>query len=213
MHKLQNPRIFYSLAVILFWYPVYESLHQGQITLVLTALLAAAIHRDAFWRGLLIGLVVAIKPTFILLLPFAAFLFGWRCVMGMMFGILPAVIAWDWFIEYVKLFPKISQRDYLMPSPAGLIGVMPSAVLSCILSGIIVWRVKEKEWAYLLVIGVISVCTALWIHSHTPAVLPVLYGINRFWKVEDNLPSPAGTTTTRHTASKSAETSTTASKV
>lgn len=196
------------MAVILFWYPVYESLHQGQITLALTALLAAAIHRDAFWRGVLVGLVVAVKPTFALLLPFVAFLFGWRSIVGMIIGLLPAVLAWNWFWEYITLFPKISQRAYLMPSPAGLIGVMPSALLSCIISAFIVWKVEDKEMAYLSVIGVISVFTALWIHSHTPAILPVLYGINRYWSVEDPLPAPAGTASAGHAAAEPTEAAT-----
>lgn len=207
MQTILTPRIFYSLAIILFWFPVYESLHQGQITLVLTALLAAAIHRTPFWRGLLVGLVIAIKPTFGLLLPFIGYLYGWHCMIGMLIGLLPAVITLNWFVEYLFLFPTIAQRDYLLPSPAGVIGVVPSAVISCIITAWIVWRVKDKEWAYLLVIGVVSIGTALWVHSYTPVILPVLYGINRFWKdnQQENLPPAAGAAATGTAAAEASK--------
>ncbi len=183
---LRDPRIFCSLAIILFWFPVYESLHQGQITLVLTAMLAASIHREPFWRGLLAGLVTAIKPTFGLLIPFMAYLFGGRCLLGVITGLIPALLAWSWFVEYVMMFPTIARHDFLLPSPAGLIGVIPSALISCFVCAVIVWKVKETEWAYLLVIGVVSIGTALWVHSYTPVILPVLYGLNRFWKESEN---------------------------
>jgi len=177
LHLPRGP--FWTIVIALFWYPVYESLHQGQITLVLTALLAAALERTPFTRGILLGFVTAIKPVFVLLLPFGGLLFGWRCVVGMLIGLLPAMMAWPWFVEYVILFPKIMNNNFASPSPAGILGAVPSAIVSCIINLFIVWKVECKEWAYLLNVGVVSIFTALWIHSYTPVILPIIFYLNK----------------------------------
>lgn len=172
--------LYWTLIIAVFWFPVYESLHQGQITLPLTALLAVGMGRSAFIRGLVVALVTAIKPTFCLIIPFLPLIFGQRAIYGAMLGIIPVLIPPEWFMDYLTNLPRIMSRPYEQPSLAGAIGMGPSIIIACIINLVIVWKVKDKEAAYTLVIAVSSSVTALWIHSHTPAILAAIYLLNRY---------------------------------
>jgi len=172
--------LYWTLIIAVFWFPVYESLHQGQITLPLTALLAVGMGRSAFIRGLVVALATAIKPTFCVIMPFLPLIFGHRAVYGAMLGIIPAFLPPEWFMDYLTNLPRIMGHEYSQPSLAGVIGMGPSIIIACVINLLIVWKIKDQEAAYTLVIAVSSSATALWIHSHTPAILAVIYLLNRY---------------------------------
>jgi hypothetical protein len=49
--------------------------------------------------------------------------------------------------------------------------------LTCLASLLVAWRCRNREIAYILLIGIATIGTALWWHSYTPLIIPICYGI------------------------------------
>ena len=150
------------------------------MTPLLCGILAAGMARRPFYRGLAVGITSAIKPTFGLLIPFVGIAFGPWALLGGVIGFLPAVIHVPWFFEYLRFMPEVSERFFACPSLVRYLGATGSLALTSILCLVtsVIWR--HRESTYVVLIGIVTVGTALWPHSYCPLVIPICYVIG-YW--------------------------------
>ncbi len=179
-------RTVIAVALAVFWLPFYEALVHGQITPVITCILALGIGRRPFLRGFLVGLAAALKSPFAIMIPFISISFGWRALLGCIAGASLALIHPPLFLEYLDLLANLAERPYGdigLVRWLGLEVCLPLTMAVCLIASI---RWRETEASYMAVIAAVVIGTALWFHSYTPLVLPVIYFVNkavdRYWK-------------------------------
>ena len=168
-----------SAVAAAVWLPAHDAFHYGQVTPLLCGILAAGLGRTPFWRGLLVGLATAIKPTFGILIPFVGIAFGPMALVGGILGALPAVIHVPWFMEYLRFLPEVSQRFFACPSPVRYLGPVGSVAVTSLLCLAVALMRRNRESTYVTLIGIVTVGTALWPHSYCPAIIPLCYAIGR----------------------------------
>ncbi len=164
------------LAAI-FWIPAYFAIHVGQITPLLTLLFAVGIGRSPFVRGLIVGFVSAIKPTFGLMLPFLPISFGWKSAFGIVVGVLPALISPYRFMEYLGKYDYIANRHYDVPGMIQILGYSGSIAVTSIACLGIAIRWRGQEASYIGILAAVVLGTALWSHSYTPLIVPLVWWI------------------------------------
>jgi hypothetical protein len=162
------------------WYPAHISVHNGQVTPLLTGLLALGMARPPFWRGLCVGLCCAIKPTFLPMAPFAAIAFGPYAALGILAGGCGALLPPSWFVEYLHFVPEISSRTYGPYTLMYYLGTPVCMFLIAAPSLVVALTRRHCESTYVVLIGITTIGTALWVHSYTPLVLPLCYGIGYY---------------------------------
>ncbi|MGC9329878.1 MAG: glycosyltransferase 87 family protein [Candidatus Hinthialibacter sp.] len=164
-----------SVIFAVFWLPFYDAAVHGQVTPILTGILALGMGRTPFQRGLLTGLAAALKPTFVLLIPFVSLSFGWRalggCLLTASLGLLPLHL----FADYLELLPELTRRAYGDIGLVRLLGARVSIICAMAASLWIALRWRGKEESYMGIIAMVVLSTALWFHAYTPLVLPAVY--------------------------------------
>ncbi len=171
--------IIVTVVLAVFWMPFYDAIVHGQVICIITGILALAIGRKPFVRGLFVGLAAALKPPFALLIPFVSVSFGWYAFWGC---VITASLAWippDLFIDYLSLLPDLAERPY---EDIGLVRLLGKDISILLALGICVWitiRWRGTEKSYMGFIAAVVIGTALWFHSYTPLVIPVTYWITR----------------------------------
>ena len=167
-----------TLAAVI-WIPAHDAFHNGQVSPLLCGILALGAARKPFYRGLAVGFVAAIKPTFGLLIPFVGVAFGPMAFLGGVLGFLPAIVHVPWFIEYLRFMPEVSERFFACPSPVKYLGTTGSLALTGILCMFVSVRYREQESAYMALIALVTIGTALWPHSYTTLIVPLCFWIGR----------------------------------
>jgi len=157
------------------WLPLYDAIVHGQITPILTGLLALGIGRKPYIRGLVVGLTAAIKPPFALLIPCISLSFGWMAFWGCLTTALLALLPPRLFIDYLHLLPNLTQRAYGDIGLIRLLGAEISIPLAVLFSLGIALRWRGTEASYMACIAVTVLGTALWFHAYTPLILPAVY--------------------------------------
>jgi len=176
-----------TILLTAFWIPAYDAFHYGQVTPVITGILAIGLGKKPFYKGLAVGLAAAIKPTFILLAPFIAIAYGWTALLGSALGVLPAVVYVPWFIEYLHTIPRFSGRYFAHNSIIHFLGYPGSIFLTCVLCLFVSLRAKNEETAYPALIGIATVGTALWWHSYCPLIITILFFANRLIRRQEEI--------------------------
>lgn len=168
------------------WLPLYDAIVHGQITPILTGLLALGIGRRPYIRGLVVGLTAAIKPPFALLIPCISLSFGWKALFGCLTTAPLALLPPRLFVDYLHLLPNLTQRAYGDIGLIRLLGAEISIPLAVLFSLGIALRWRGTEASYMACIAVTVLGTALWFHAYTPLILPAVYFITqaiRRWKL------------------------------
>jgi len=181
-------RTIIAIVLAVFWLPFYEAIVHGQITPIITGILALAIGRGPFIRGFLVGLTAALKSPFAIMIPFVSISFGWRALLGCIVGASFALIHPSLFLEYLNLLANLAERPYGDIGLARWLGLdvcLPLTVVICLIVSI---RWRGTENSFMAIIACVVIGTALWFHSYTPLILPVIYFANktadRFWPVD-----------------------------
>jgi hypothetical protein len=164
---------------MVFWIPFYSAIHYGQVTPILTGLLALGIGQTPFKRGFICGLTAALKPTYVLLLPFISLSFGRHAFLGSLAGVSLSAIHPPLLLDYLRMFPSLAERGFDAPGLMTLAGPYGSAVLTSAGCLWLAWRWRGKEDSYLLIIGMVTFGMATWWHAFTPLVLPAAYYLSR----------------------------------
>lgn len=166
-----------AAAVVLgvFWFPFYDAIVHGQITPILTGILALGMGRKPFARGLCVGLAAALKPPYALMIPFISISFGWRALIGCLITASLALIPPSLFLDYLRLLPELTGRDYGDIGLVRLFGARTCILAALPVCSFIAWRWRGSEESYLGILAVVVLCTALWFHAYTPLVLPAVY--------------------------------------
>lgn len=165
-----------ATGALILWLPFWNSLHFGQITPILTALLAFGIGSRAFSRGVLVGLVATLKPTYVFLIPSIMIGFGWNAVLGIVLGLSINLVDIRETMTYLVIIPDMHEnKGFAGTILVNALGKEFAAFLGLLLSSVISWWKRGMEEGYVLSIGIVTVCTALWYHSYTPIIIPVLF--------------------------------------
>ena len=158
-----------------FWAPAHYAIHNGQVTPLLCAILALGMGRKPLFRGVCVGLVCAVKPVFLPLVPFVSIAFGWSCALGIVLGGSVALFPPSWSMEYSIYIRDIAERPYSWASLINHIGTTASMVIISIPSLYLSLFHRQKESTYVLLIAITTIGTALWPHSYTPLIIPICY--------------------------------------
>ncbi|MBN2328708.1 MAG: hypothetical protein JXR73_16320 [Candidatus Omnitrophica bacterium] len=168
-----------SVILAVFWLPFYDAIVHGQVTPILTGILALGMGRTPFQRGLLVGLAAALKPTFVLLIPFVSLSFGWSALGGCLLTASLGMLPFHLFADYIGLLPELTQRAYGDIGLMRLLGApvaIPCAMAVCLWISV---RWRGKEESYMGIIAAVVLATALWFHAYTPLVLPAVFFTSR----------------------------------
>ncbi|MGI6454812.1 MAG: glycosyltransferase family 87 protein [bacterium] len=172
-------RLVWLVLITVFWVPFYSAIHYGQITPIITGILALGIGQKPFVRGLLVGLAAALKPTFALLLPFVSISFGWYAFAGCLAGASLSLIPPDLFMDYVRVFPKLTERGYDAPGFISIFGVYGSVIIVSVICLYFTWLWRGREKSYMAFIAADVIGTATWWHAYTPLIIPVIFLVSR----------------------------------
>lgn len=192
-----------AVSVILgvFWFPFYDAIVHGQITPILTGILALGMGRNPFVRGFCVGLVAALKPPYAIMLPFVAVSFGWRALLGSLLTASLALIPPSLFFDYLRLLPELTERGYGDIGLVRLFGARTCLIAALPICLFITLRWRGKEESYLGILTAAVFCTALWFHAYTPLVLPAVYFttkiVNKFLPVPPPHRGSAGASPSR----------------
>ncbi len=175
------------------WLPLYDAIVHGQITPILTGLLAFGIGRKPYIRGLVVGLTAALKPPFVILIPCISLSFGWKAFFGCLTTVPLALLPPRLFIDYLHLLPDLTQRAYGDIGLIRLLGADACIPLAILISIWIAIRWRETEVSYMACIAVTVLGTALWFHAYTPLILPAVFFTTqaiRRWKIPPSTAEP-----------------------
>lgn len=160
--------------------PAHMAIHNGQVTPILCALLAFGMRRAPFTRGLCVGLVCAIKPTFAPLLPFVALAFGPYALLGGAIGASVALFPPSWLMEYLLYAGDITSREFPRQTLIYYLGTPAALTITTLLSLYFALFHRGKESTYVILIAITTIGTALWWHSYLPLIIPIAYALGRW---------------------------------
>jgi hypothetical protein len=168
-----------SFIVIIFD-PAWEAIHYGQITPLITGILSVGMvpcrYSDVV-KGIAVGIVGSLKPTLFMLAPFAGIAYGWRCILSMsVTSLILLFLIPSYMIEYLKVIRFLTEeREFAGTFLVNLLGFQNAVIFGSVVSLFISLIFRGRAWVYPVLIGITTVCTALWRHSLCVAIIPLIY--------------------------------------
>jgi hypothetical protein len=178
--------------ILVIFDPAWSAVHFGQITPLIAGILSLGMipgKKSGVVKGIVVGIIGSLKPTLFMLAPFVGITYGWRCILSM--GITSLILLFlipSYMLEYLEVIRFIAdEKEFAGTFVVNLVGFKNAVILGSVVSLIISVAFRKKEWIYPVLIGITTICTALWYHSLCVAMIPLVYflvtGVKRLERV------------------------------